>query len=77
MKAVVLEDVENGEVEFPVLVKSKQFGHIVFFTSPTSGMVIVPSAKKKAGYYDANWREVTSKETWEILPPTTKVELSN
>lgn len=42
MKAVVIEKGQAQGREFPLLAKSKQFGHVVYFITPENGVVIVP-----------------------------------
>ena len=65
MKIEVKENEQKCEVlEFPVLMKSKAGGGVVFFTSLKTGMQV---QGEDVGHYSEFWADANNTEIWEKL----------
>lgn len=65
----------SGDINFPVLAKAIDLGHVVLFTSTHEGFVL---HKGDSDYHvgtSCKWWTVADYDVWEILPQGSSVEL--
>jgi hypothetical protein len=82
MKSKLIEvEEKKQEIKFPCLVKysghENCYSFVVMFSSEYCGTVVwvKDHYPYKLGYYMERWESIENTNTWEILPPGTKVEI--